>query len=79
MTAKPMSDKPEKFDRVELTEEGLAAGVCRQRVGTVTGYTPYGNQIVVHPDGLMSAHIYPPSWWRKIPLHVLKRTARIPR
>lgn len=66
------------YTRVELTEEGIRSGKCKQRVGTVTGYDLYGGMTVL-PDGRKCAQRYPPSYWRPIGAAELRRGARLPK
>lgn len=73
-----MSNALARFTRVELTEDGLRSGRCRQRIGTVTGYDARGD-LVVKPDGLLLAQSYPPSYWRPISTAALRRGAALPR
>ncbi len=67
-----------RYTRVELTEEGLRSGRCRQRVGTVTGHDEHGG-LHVMPDGRKIAEGYPPSYWKPISAAELRRGAALPR
>lgn len=83
MTREDMEQTFHRFQRVELTDEGIIARVCRQRFGTVTAMSApgsvCGDRLLVLPDGMRTARRYLPDHWRPIDLAELRRAASVDR
>lgn len=70
MTRLEMERTFPRFQRVELTEEGIGALGCLWRTGTVAGHSPpdsvVGDVVIVRVDGHLTSGHFKPEYWKPI-------------